>query len=983
VRNATVAAGLVLLLGAGLARCAEQPLPLPSAVRNGGFEQMGAEGALPDGWEFRIMCQAQASAAVDAQVPRSGRRAVRFSDASPMAPHVYGRFVQTVPVEPGIRYRLTVWARGRGVGRGIHFTDWQTYRLRLPAGDFDWRRFSATFETEPDQRSLDVGLNVVDVTDALWIDDLSLTPVEALEFDGAGGVAGTVHLPSLVASADDRVAGRIWLDAGGVQGRVEVTVTAGQRLLMRQAEPIAGDLLTAPFTFQADAAGPLVLQVRVLDASDNLLARAAKEVTVRTAGSIRAQLDEAQGLLDRLRTRIAEARRGGRPVDYSLVVATVAEHFIGYARCDIERGQVRRAAMEADELLGILTPAVEAAGDEPPVPRYRTGEIGIEQGSFVAETEAEGHRSRRPVFFNGYGHFGQVRADIEAFPRYGINVIQIEFGPRSVVVGPDATCDDAIEEFLAVLDRAAANNVAVNLLISPHYFPEWALEKWPHLRACSGGFLKYCIDAPESQAILRRHLEAVIPRIRGKPGLHSICLSNEPIYIESRPCRFTQAAWRDWLERRHGEIAALNRRYDAAYASFAEVPMPDPEAVAAGCHYCDWALFNAERLAAWHRWLADVIHEMAPEIPVHAKIMNTLFDRPNLRFGVDPEQFSKLSQINGNDAANYYDHDDGADWANGWVRENMFYDLQRSMAALPGLNSENHLIRDRDFESIPAAHVRNVLWQGAVHGQGAATIWVWERTDDDESDFAGSIMHRPACAEAVGRTNLDLNRLAEYVTTLQRERPRVGLLYSYASIVWSDDYLRELESIYTALDLSGLRVGFVSERQLAEGGAAGFRLIVAPAACAVSDDAYAALRRFAEEGGVLALIGDQALAMDHFGEARDTAALRGLETVRALSGDRSARDLWELVPGLLREAGVEPPVMLLDPETGERIWGVEWLCTVRRGAIVVNAVNYLRQSVRATLSAGGARASRDLFSGQRVDEVVTLKPMEPALLLIE
>ena len=76
---------------------------------------------------------------------------------------------------------------------------------------------------------------------------------------------------------------------------------------------------------------------------------------------------------------------------------------------------------------------------------------------------------------------------------------------------------------------------------------------------------------------------------------------------------------------------------------------------------------------------------------------------------------------------------------------------------------------------VPARHIRATLWQAAAHGQSATTSWVWERTFDPKSDFAGSIMHRPACAEAVGVVNYDLNRAALEITAIPQAPPRVLL----------------------------------------------------------------------------------------------------------------------------------------------------------------------------------------------------------------
>jgi len=420
------------------------------------------------------------------------------------------------------------------------------------------------------------------------------------------------------------------------------------------------------------------------------------------------------------------------------------------------------------------------------------------------------------VIFIGHGHFGQVRRDVERFPAYGFNILQIEFGPNSVFPAENEVSDRAVQDFLAVCDRAAQAGVAVNLLISPHYFPGWALEKWPHLRECRGGFLRFCIHAPESRQILERYLRYIIPRIQDHPALHSICLTNEPVSVELTKCRYVPQLWHQWLRREHGDLATLNRRWGTNYQSFDDIPVPEPRFEAAPLVY-DFVRFNQETFAAWHRWLADLIHEMAPHLPVHAKIMmGAHFGRHSHGpWSVDPELFGQLSDINGNDCVKWYAR--RGDWACHWQTENMAYDFQRSMADKPVFNSENHLIPDRDTDYVPPDYIRNVYWQGAVHGQSATTTWVWERTYSPTSDFAGSIMHRPACVEAMGQTGLDLMRLAPEVTALQRLEPPVALLWSLASVVYDQGHLSVLRQAYEALNFCGVKLGFVTERQLASG----------------------------------------------------------------------------------------------------------------------------------------------------------------------
>ena len=59
----------------------------------------------------------------------------------------------------------------------------------------------------------------------------------------------------------------------------------------------------------------------------------------------------------------------------------------------------------------------------------------------------DGKRERRPVFFCGYGHFGSVKRDVQKLRDYGLNIIQVEFGPRSTVPSETEESTQAIEPF--------------------------------------------------------------------------------------------------------------------------------------------------------------------------------------------------------------------------------------------------------------------------------------------------------------------------------------------------------------------------------------------------------------------------------------------------------------------------------------------------------------------------------------------------------
>jgi hypothetical protein len=368
--------------------------------------------------------------------------------------------------------------------------------------------------------------------------------------------------------------------------------------------------------------------------------------------------------------------------------------------------------------------------------------------------------------------------------------------------------------------------------------------------------------------------------------------------------------------------------------------------------------------------MADVIHEVDPNIPVHAKIMNTVFARGCIAWGIDPELFCGLSQIAGNDCCKWYVHQKDT-WASDWQGENMFFDLLRSIKGQPIFNSENHVIIDRDLQYVDPNHIRNIIWQSAVHGEVASTMWVWERTYDNRSDFAGSIMHRPECCEAHGRTALDLMRLAPEVTALQQAPARVAIVYSIASLLYNTEYQRLVSRVYQALNFTGEKVDFITERQLAAGQASQYQVIFAPGVTHLPEDS---LKGLAAARTVVTL-GPKCFTRDDLDRewtGPQPAHVRELPDVEGVP-------LRDAIVTLLGELKLPRPVVVQDVKGEKEAWGVEWLTADVAGGRIVNLVNYLQVERQVRITGPKGKAT-NLLSGAPAPEVLTLKPLEPVML---
>jgi hypothetical protein len=975
------------------------PSPAPNLVTNFSFEATTPHGQ-PDGWNWDPR-NTDATLAVDDATAHAGHRSVRIANATPFGPHVYGTLwmAESLHLQPGTKYTLSFYAKSVApgtawVGGG---NQWRV-RIYLTGTGDAWQRFATTFTAVDEERDFRLQINTDSPTPGFWIDDVKLEEGEHATFcippDTTAAATLAAALPRdygdgpwqsefEVYSARPRAHVRALVSLASLGGpvvhRAELDLSAGlTRLIVSgAAQQASPDPVTLSLTLE-DAAGEQVAE------GQTRLAFLSEEFAKTRLAAVRQRVARLQQLIAQWRQRTLDPA-------YPLVGVTVLENFVDYVAEDLSHGEIRRAfdQLAALEEIGerteqLLRAVLDGQPSPPVVPRYVTGPNRIVGPSFLAQTATSETASRceRPVFFTGYGHFGQVCRDLEKFHDYGANIIQIELGPHSVFVGPQETNDEPLRNLQAVLDRAARSNVAVTLLISPHYMPAWMLEKYPHLRKKREGFLQYCLHAPEGQEFLQHFVQWLIPAIKDHPALHSICLSNEPVNVEE-PCEPGRLAWQEWLRVRHGNIGILNHRWHTEYADFQHVPLPDPFARATRpprqLEY-DFVLFNQEFFAGWHRQLADAIHAIAPRMPVHAKAMTwTFLSDGDLRCGVDAELFGQFSQINGNDSVNFYERE-GGEWAESWQLNAMSHDLQRSVRDLPIFNTENHVIADREKRAIPPQHIRSALWQAAVHGQSATTVWVWERTFDSQSDFAGSIMHRPACAEAVGRTGLDLLRLAEEVTALQTRPPQVAVLFSTTSLFYDGgDYTDLLGQVYRALAFSGLKIGFVTERQLATGQIPSAPVLFVPGIRHLPRAASEALYRYG--GKVVAVGGDDVLSRDEWDEP--AAKVRQADgRIACRRGSQDAQQLWRDVLEQLRAWSVTPEIAIRDID-GRPVWGVEWLTAAMGGRRVVNLINFRRDPVTVVLTDNERPCIGDnLFNGATMTNTIVVPSLEPLLLSV-
>ncbi len=665
---------------------------------------------------------------------------------------------------------------------------------------------------------------------------------------------------------------------------------------------------------------------------------------------------------------------------YQAATAQVVKRFIGYIRDDMKAHRFQRVDWNVEFVKKRLSEAIVEAktilrfgASDKKITRYQTAPVSIENTSFV--------QAGRPVYFIGVGHFGQVRADVPELTKFGFNIIQIEQGPSGVVL-PEGYNDEPIKSVLNVLQRAAENNVAVNLLLSPHYFPGWALSQTPELANEGMGFIKYNIDHPKAREVVERFLRRIIPQVANHPALHSYTLSNEPQYTgySSYSC----ARFQDWLKQKHGTIALLNELWGTELTDWNQIQIPVDENNRAQ-HY-DWETFNQERFFAFHQWMSKIIREYDQTTPIHAKVMANTFDSAdNFNAGIDHAAFARLDKIAGNDCSVGYP---GSDlYAQQWLKQAMYFDLQRSLSNAPIFNSENHIIRDNDPLYYPSEHIRTALWQGAIYGQGATTIWVWERNENDTS-LINNILTRANCVEAAGQTALDLARLSPFVAKFAEEKRQIAFLYPHASLC-EEEYLQTVRTAYEGIHFLDLGVDFVDDFAAQQGKLNQYRLLIVPAAKYISLATLEAVEAYARDGGTVIIIGDS-LRYDEYGRplsafseqrASEKGTAFGLGQVYLAPQD-TAQSYAPIFDKIMIKAAIERPVRVVD-QNDQPVWGVEMRAVKNGEQLLINIVNLSNneQIVKLKTSRPIYKA-KDLISGQLLAETITLAPLSPMLVLV-
>jgi beta-galactosidase GanA len=249
--------------------------------------------------------------------------------------------------------------------------------------------------------------------------------------------------------------------------------------------------------------------------------------------------------------------------------------------------------------------------------------------------------------------------------------------------------------------------------------------------------------------------------------------------------------------------------------------------------------------------------------------------------------------------------------------------------------------------------------------------WAWSRSDTIDS----AILLEAEVALEYSRTALDLRRLAKPIIAFHKVEPQVAMLYSHCSTPYR--HLRQMQTVYEGLFFEGTKVTFISDRQAEQGRLERFKpkLLIVPAASHVSDQAMERIKNFADNGGMVLLVGG-CFKFDQRGKLREKKI--GSERMKPMAAFDTAGEARTSLKPWLEKLGTVPPVRV--ETTGSPFPVVEWRYAKEGNNNLVYLLNMGHKPVRVTLWKDGKKVEgKDLIDGNKFGPAGVLKSLDVRL----
>lgn len=534
----------------------------------------------------------------------------------------------------------------------------------------------------------------------------------------------------------------------------------------------------------------------------------------------------------------------------------------------------------------------------------------------------------------------------------------------------------AMNYIKSVLNEAKNNGLAVSVLLSPHYIPDWFFTKYPEAYGYQEGFLKGNVINETYKKFVGTHAKAVAEAVSEYTNIHSLILTNEAIYNTIYYTYGKQTFKDDFISWLREKYNCPNSEYvpdemrtnwgSYAPAKWANVSMPAANAISANGRFWDWMEYNNHIFGDFHKFLADKVHEADSDIKVTTKLYDNSFSHDKLDYGTDVEDFYSLLDYNGFDGGMSY-----ASSREGYLHIRMAEDLANSISDKPTVNSENHILPDdcTDYSDKHALVAGADLWQGFIHGRTASAAWVWRR-HDTYAEYRNSIAYRPDLIANMSNKLMNANLYSDEIEKLQNQERHFYILYSRAALLYDQhSYMSACNNAYETLWSVGQRASFITERQIAAGKLPNDAVLIIPS---VKNIEGCAAENIAAFGGRTVIIGN-APAKNEYNRA---ILLEFADAVTVADDIAEIRTAYEDCMGNI-------PYITVRDENGALVDMTDIRAAADGNGVIVNMCSNTwdtKQNLSVYYGKNKLGGGYDILNGAEVENTFDLTPFEPMLL---
>jgi beta-galactosidase len=454
--------------------------------------------------------------------------------------------------------------------------------------------------------------------------------------------------------------------------------------------------------------------------------------------------------------------------------------------------------------------------------------------------------------------------DLELMKEAGVSFLSVGIFSWALLEPAEGTYDFAwLDE---VMDNLAGIGVKVALATATAAPPAWLVRKHPEILPVTAdgtvlgpGSRRHYTP---SSAAYRRYATGITrklaERYKNHPALALWHVDNElGCHVSEFYGEEDAAAFRSWLERRYGNIDALNASWGTAfwsqnYGSFDEIlpPAVAPSTLNPG-QQLDFQRFNSWALMDYYRELVAVLREVTPGVPCTTNLMASSATKSMDYFdwAKDLDVIANDHYLVAADPERQVELAFSADLTRGIAGGDPWILMEHSTSAVNW--------QPRNQPKMPGEMLRNSLAHVA-RGADAVMFFQWRQS------FAGSEKFHSAMVPHGGRDTRVWREVVDLGSALKRLAPvrgsrvesRVAIVFDYEAW-WASEidskpsvdvkYLDLLRAFHRQLFLRGVSVDMVHPSDSLEG----YDLVLVCTLYSVTDEAAANIAAAASAGATV------------------------------------------------------------------------------------------------------------------------------------